>query len=130
MAVFERAIGSSAMNADPIAETGGWTSQGVGGAPDPDKLPPGTQWHGRWLVAGMMEGKVAIVTGAGGGIGREIAIMMALAGAKVIVNDVGASLTGSGESATPAQRTQAIIRQNGGLAEVSTDSVAESASAR
>jgi NAD(P)-dependent dehydrogenase (short-subunit alcohol dehydrogenase family) len=81
-------------------------------------------------MAGMMEGKVVIVTGAGGGIGREIAIMMAAAGAKVIINDVGASLTGSGASETPAQQTQAIIRQNGGLAEISADSVAEWSSAR
>ena len=58
-------------------------------------------------MAGMMEGKVVVVTGAGGGIGREIAIMMAAAGAKVIINDVGASLTGSGASETPAQQTQA-----------------------
>ncbi|MFO0466801.1 MAG: SDR family NAD(P)-dependent oxidoreductase, partial [bacterium] len=42
----------------------------------------------------MLEGKVAIVTGAGNGIGREIAIMMAGQGAKVIINDVGASLSG------------------------------------
>ncbi|HYZ21520.1 MAG TPA: SDR family NAD(P)-dependent oxidoreductase [Rhodopila sp.] len=78
----------------------------------------------------MMDGKVVVVTGAGGGIGREIAIMMAAHGAKVIINDVGASLTGSGESATPAQQTQAMIRQNGGMAEISTDSVAEWGSAR
>jgi len=81
-------------------------------------------------VAGMMEGKAVIVTGAGGGIGREIAIMMAAAGAKVIINDVGATLTGGGASVTPARQTQAIIRQNGGLAEISTDSVAEWASAQ
>ena len=43
-------------------------------------------------MPGMMEGKVAVVTGAGGGIGREIALMMAAAGAKVIVADIGASL--------------------------------------
>ena len=54
----------------------------------------------------MMEGKVVVVTGAGGGIGREIAIMMAAAGARVIINDVGASLTGSGASETPAQQTR------------------------
>ena len=76
-------------------------------------------------MAGMMEGKVVVVTGAGGGIGREIAIMMAVAGAKVIIADVGASLTGSGASDTPAQQTQQIIRQGGGAAEISTDSVAE-----
>jgi len=72
-----------------------------------------------------MEGKVVVVTGAGGGIGREIAIMMAAAGAKVIIADVGASLTGGGASDTPAQQTQQIIRQGGGAAEISTDSVAE-----
>jgi NAD(P)-dependent dehydrogenase (short-subunit alcohol dehydrogenase family) len=78
----------------------------------------------------MMEGKVVVVTGAGGGIGREIAIMMAAAGAKVIIADIGASLTGSGASTTPAQQTQAIIRQGGGVAEISTDSVAEWTSAQ
>ena len=81
-------------------------------------------------MAGMMEGKVVVVTGAGGGIGREIAIMMAAAGAKVIIADVGASLTGSGASDTPAQQTQQLIRQGGGTAEISTDSVAEWASAQ
>jgi NAD(P)-dependent dehydrogenase (short-subunit alcohol dehydrogenase family) len=81
-------------------------------------------------VTGMMEGKVVVVTGAGGGIGREIAVMMAAAGANVIINDVGASLTGSGASTTPAQQTQEIIRQGGGGAEISTDSVAEWTSAQ
>jgi NAD(P)-dependent dehydrogenase (short-subunit alcohol dehydrogenase family) len=78
----------------------------------------------------MMEGKVVVVTGAGGGIGREIAIMMAAAGARVIIADVGASLTGSGASETPAQQTHEIIRQGGGAAEISTDSVAEWGSAQ
>ena len=78
----------------------------------------------------MMEGKVVVVTGAGGGIGREIAIMMAAAGARVIINDVGASLTGGGASETPAQQTREVIRQGGGAAEISTDSVAEWSSAQ
>ena len=72
----------------------------------------------------MLEGKVAVVTGAGGGIGREIAIAMAAAGAKVVINDVGASLGGEGFSTTPAEQTKAIIEQNGGQAAINTDSVA------
>ncbi|WP_158745987.1 SDR family NAD(P)-dependent oxidoreductase [Acidisphaera sp. L21] len=78
----------------------------------------------------MLEGKVAIVTGAGGGIGREIAVAMALAGADVVINDVGASLTGQGLSASPAEQTKQIIEQRGGKAVISTDSVAEWASAQ
>ena len=78
----------------------------------------------------MLEGKVAIVTGAGNGIGREIAIMMAGQGAKVIINDVGASVSGEGQDANPAQQTKAIITQNGGSAEISADSVATWASAQ
>ena len=81
-------------------------------------------------VAGMMDGKVVVVTGAGGGIGRAIAVMMAEAGAKVIINDVGASLGGGGGSESPAQQTRELIRQRGGAAEISTDSVAEWGSAQ
>ncbi len=78
----------------------------------------------------MLEGKVAVVSGAGGGIGREIALAMALAGAKVVINDIGASLTGEGQSETPAEQTRQIIIQRGGEAAISTESVAEWASAK
>ena len=81
-------------------------------------------------MPGMMEGKVAVVTGAGGGIGREIAIMMAAAGAKVIVADIGASLTGEGGSASPAEQTKQLIAQKGGVAEICTKSVAAWGSAQ
>jgi len=79
----------------------------------------------------MLQGKVAIVTGAGGGIGREIALAMALAGAELVVNDLGASLSGEGPtSATPAEQTVAIIAQRGGTAVANADSVADWASAQ
>ncbi len=81
-------------------------------------------------MAGMMEGKVAVVTGAGGGIGREIAIMMAGAGAKVIVADIGASLSGEGASATPGEQTVQMIKQKGGEAALCTESVASWGSAK
>ena len=81
-------------------------------------------------MAGLMEGKVAVVTGAGGGVGREIAIMMAKAGASVIIADIGASLSGEGGSASPAEQTKALINQQGGLAEICTESVAAWGSAR
>ena len=81
-------------------------------------------------MTAILAGKVAVVTGAGGGIGREIALAMALAGARIVVNDMGTSLSGEGASATPAEQTKDIIEQRGGAAVVSTESVATWASAR
>jgi NAD(P)-dependent dehydrogenase (short-subunit alcohol dehydrogenase family) len=77
-----------------------------------------------------VEGKVAVVTGAGRGIGREIALQLAAQGAKVVVNDVGASVHGQGHDAGPAQQVVDEIRAAGGEAIANTDSVAEWNSAR
>jgi NAD(P)-dependent dehydrogenase (short-subunit alcohol dehydrogenase family) len=82
-------------------------------------------------MAGLLVGKVVVVTGAGGGIGRDIALAMAAEGASVVVNDLGASLTGAGQDQGPAQAVAAEITQRGGSAIASTESVArwDSASA-
>ncbi|QRF63421.1 SDR family NAD(P)-dependent oxidoreductase [Variovorax paradoxus] len=77
----------------------------------------------------MVEGKVVVVTGAGGGIGRDIALAMAREGARVVVNDLGASVTGDGSDHGPAQAVVEEIRAAGGEAVASTDSVAQAVSA-
>lgn len=78
----------------------------------------------------MLRGKVALVTGAGRGIGREIALMMAAAGARVVVNDVGTAVTGEGRDLAPAAEVVAEIKAHGGEAIQNTDSVAEWAGAQ
>lgn len=75
-------------------------------------------------MSGIVSGKVVVVTGAGGGIGRGIALAMAQAGARVVVNDIGVSLTGEGGGEGPAQAVAREIAAAGGLAVANTDSVA------
>jgi NAD(P)-dependent dehydrogenase (short-subunit alcohol dehydrogenase family) len=77
----------------------------------------------------MLEGKVVLVTGAGGGIGRDFALAMAAAGAKVVVNDLGTSVKGEGADVGPAQKTVDDIKAKGGSAVASSDSVADWTSA-
>jgi NAD(P)-dependent dehydrogenase (short-subunit alcohol dehydrogenase family) len=76
-----------------------------------------------------LEGKVAIVTGAGRGIGREHALALARSGAKIVVNDLGATLAGEGADATPAQQVVAEIEELGGEAVANGDDVADFAGA-
>src|SRR5215218_5145584 len=76
-----------------------------------------------------LEGKVAIVTGAGRGIGREHALALARGGAKVVVNDLGATLTGEGADETPAQQVVAEIESGGGAAVADGENVADFAGA-
>ena len=73
----------------------------------------------------LLEGKAVVVTGAGGGIGRDFALAMAAHGASVVVNDIGASVHGEGSDAGPAQKVVEEIRKAGGKAVENTDSVAD-----
>ena len=74
---------------------------------------------------GALQGRVAIITGAGRGLGREHALLFAAEGAKVVVNDLGGANDGSGTDVTPAEQTVADIRAMGGEAIVNTDNVAD-----
>jgi NAD(P)-dependent dehydrogenase (short-subunit alcohol dehydrogenase family) len=74
---------------------------------------------------GALEGRVAIITGAGRGLGREHALLFASEGAKVVVNDLGAANDGSGADATPAEQVVAEIRDAGGEAVANADNVAD-----
>ena len=78
---------------------------------------------------GLCEGRVCIVTGAGRGIGREYALMLAAEGARVVVNDLGGSRDGSGTDAGPAAEVVSEIVAAGGEAVANTDNVADFAGA-
>lgn len=73
----------------------------------------------------LLMGKVALVTGSGRGVGREMALLMARCGAKVIVNDLGGSGTGEGADTSPAQEVVDLIKSEGGEAAANFDSVAD-----
>src|ERR1043165_2486905 len=70
------------------------------------------------------DNRVAIITGAGGGLGREHALLLASRGAQVVINDLGGSISGEGGSEGPAHTTAKEIEDLGGVAVADTNSVA------
>jgi len=76
-------------------------------------------------MSGICEGRVCVITGAGRGIGREYALMLAGQGAKIVVNDLGGDMTGEGEDTTPAKQVVAEIEAMGGEAVANGANVAD-----
>jgi NAD(P)-dependent dehydrogenase (short-subunit alcohol dehydrogenase family) len=89
---------------------------------------PTRQGGGKAL--GALEGRIMIITGAGRGLGREHALLCAAEGAKVVVNDLGSSLDGSGRDVMPAQQVADEIKAGGGEAVANTDDVSDWEGAR
>src|SRR5256886_16018783 len=79
----------------------------------------------RGITMGALDGRVAIVTGAGRGLGREHALLFAEQGAKVVVNDLGGDIHGEGADRAPAQQVVDEIEKMGGEAVANLDSVAD-----
>ena len=75
------------------------------------------------------DGRVAVVTGAGGGLGREYALLLAKRGAKVLVNDLGVSMSGDGTDSKKAQQVADEINESGGIAIANSDSVSTTSGA-
>ena len=76
-------------------------------------------------MAGICDGRIAIVTGAGRGLGREYALALAREGAKVVVNDLGTGAAGEGSDSSPAEAVVAVIRSLGGEAMASFDDITD-----
>jgi NAD(P)-dependent dehydrogenase (short-subunit alcohol dehydrogenase family) len=76
-------------------------------------------------MAKLLEGKCAVITGGGRGMGRETALLFARHGAKVVVNDLGGSIEGSGADSAPANEVVNEIKKSGGMAVANYDNVAD-----
>src|SRR5689334_22162572 len=98
----------------------------AGAADDGESEPAGREP----AMAEMLKDKVVLITGAGGGIGREMALLAAQQGARIVVNDLGTAVDGEGEaSGRPAETVCGEIEKAGGRAVPNFDSVADPAAA-
>src|SRR2546425_3386157 len=88
-------------------------------------MPPRPPSFAGETIMGALDGRVAILTGAGRGLGREHALLFASEGARVVANDLGGDFHGEGSDPTPAQQTCADIEAMGGEAVVNGDNVAD-----
>ena len=108
-----------------LAVRAGDLASPLAGSPTPGGGAAAVDERRKGSVMGALDGRVAIITGAGRGIGREHALLFASEGAKVVVNDLGCAVNGSGDDRTSAQKVVDEIRQLGGEAVANTDDVSD-----
>src|SRR5947199_9646894 len=108
-----------------MGRSGARTAPAAGRAAKSDKTESKSPDQEGLNSMALLDGKVVIITGAGRGIGREEAVLMARHGAKIVVNDLGGHFDGTGQSRSPAEDVVREIRSAGGEAVANFESVTD-----